>query len=51
MVQLFLDQNLPQLEIKDIVKMLWYFVVFLDFFWISQFVEPKLIVLCTIFLG
>ena len=44
------DRDLPQLEIKDIVKMLWYFVVFLDFFFgLVKFGETKFIVSDTIF--
>ena len=44
------DWDLPQLEIKDIVKMLWYFVMFLGFFFgLVKFGEPKFTVSDTIF--
>ena len=44
------DRDLPQLEIKDIVKMLWYFIVFLGFFFgLVKFSEPKFTVSDTIF--
>ena len=54
--------DLPQLEIKNITKKFWHFIVFLSFFFVWHFVmflgfffclvkfdEPKFIVLGTIF--